>query len=153
MEDPDRDADDTAAEGATEADARPSVATDLDRRRRALMRATARRASLWTGLAVLATVPFDARWGLALTAGTLLGLLHLLLLSRQTMHLAAGAAARGRSGSPLRVNPAVFWLKWPFWALALGGVLWYMRARPEGVVAGLVLALAAFATTARRHLS
>lgn len=39
--------------------------------------------------------------------------------------------------------PAGLLLKWPLILLALGAILWYMPARPEGVALGVAISLAA----------
>ena len=126
-----------------------AVEAALRRRGRRLVGGTARRLAGWAGVPAVVAAFWDLRIGAGLVAGALLGLLHVALLARQTARLAAAAAA-GRRPAGRAGNMLFFGLKWPLWALALGGVLWYMRARPEPVAVGLVLALAAFAATARR---
>ncbi len=137
-----------------EANGSPSeapVEVRLRRRGRRIVGGTARRLALWAGVPAVVAAFWEPSLAVGLVAGALLGLLHAALLARQTARLAATVAA-GRRPASGAGNMVFFWLKWPLWALALGGVLWYMRARPEPVAVGLVLSLAAFAAAARRTL-
>ncbi len=137
----------------TAADHHRAVHEALVARARRLLRDTARRTGLLGLVAAGVLAPVDAALALGIVAGLILGLAHLALLSRTAARLAAGAAAFGSNGDRPRSFVPFFWLKWPLWALALGGVLWYMRARPEGVAAGLILSLAVFAVSSRKHVS
>ena len=44
--------------------------------------------------------------------------------------------------------PLLAALRWPATALATAAVLWYMPGRPEGLVAGVLVALAGFTAAA-----
>ena len=107
------------------------------------------RIGLWTlTLAVPATVLAAALGGraqaLSLLLGAALGALNFLALARAALRLLGDpeAASQGRSA------PLLATLRWPATALATAAILWYMPGRPEGLVAGVLVALLALAVSA-----
>lgn len=114
-----------------------------------------RRAAAWTlglaiGVAGVAIVWSGFPMALGVALGALLGLVNLWLLSRAiSSALSQAGEHRPRPGQKWAL-PAVFLLKWPFLLLALGLILWYMPARPEGVGIGIGLSLLAAALAATR---
>jgi hypothetical protein len=122
----------------------------LERLRRRLW---LRAAAITSGLAVAGGAIFARLWDVAaaqgLALGALVGLANHWVLSG-TVAQAVEAATGGPGRPPARVSmPAQFALKLPLLLLALGSVLWYMRARSEAVASGLVLALVGLAAAAR----
>lgn len=105
-----------------------------------------RRATAWTvGLAVIAgaisAVMFGSEMSLGIALGALLGLANFWMLAR-ALRTVLGNPEQYRPGSKQTwVLPGVILLKWPFILLALGLILWYMPARPEGVAVGALLTL------------
>jgi hypothetical protein len=114
-----------------------------------------RRVAIWTlglGTAVsaLGLVLFDAPMALGVALGALVGLANLWLLSRAISAALANAREHRPSPGQKWALPGVFLLKWPFVLLALGLILWYLPARPEGVGIGIGLSLLAAALAATR---
>lgn len=114
-----------------------------------------RRAAAWTtALTAVAGALALWRWGfemaLGVALGALVGFVNLLLLSRAVAQLVSNARDHRPTPGRKWTLPAVLLLKWPFVLLALAGILWYMPARPEGVVLGLVLSLAAASIAAAK---
>lgn len=114
-----------------------------------------RRVAAWTcgltaavGLAGLLVSGGPMALGVAL--GALLGLANLWLLSRAISAALANAREHRPSPGQKWALPGVFLLKWPFLLLALGLILWYLPARPEGVGIGIGLSLLAAALAATR---
>lgn len=105
-----------------------------------------RRTVVWTsGLVLVAGAISHAIFGLdmsmGIALGALLGLANLWLLAK-TLATVLRNPEQYRPGSHRTwVLPGVILLKWPFILLALGLILWYMPARPEGVAVGALLAL------------
>ncbi len=114
-----------------------------------------RRIGLWTltlGLAVaLGTLVLAGReQAVSVLLGALIGLVNLQSLARAGFRVLIEAegepdatAARTR-----RVAPLLAALRWPATALATAAVLWYMPGRPEGLVAGVLVALIGFTAAA-----
>ncbi|MBL4685492.1 MAG: hypothetical protein JKY37_12935 [Nannocystaceae bacterium] len=83
----------------------------------------------------------DMALGVAL--GAVVGLANLMLLSRAMAKMLANPQQHRPVAGKKWVLPTVIVLKWPFLLLALGLILWYLPARPEGVAAGVALSLLA----------
>lgn len=105
-----------------------------------------RRAAAWTtGLVVIAgtishvLAGLDMSMGVAL--GALLGWVNLWLLAKALSTVLRNPEQYRPGSNRTWVLPGVILLKWPFILLALGLILWYMPARPEGVALGALLAL------------
>ena len=62
--------------------------------------------------------------------------------------LAAEAEPDATAARTSRFAPLLAALRWPATALATAAVLWYMPGRPEGLVAGVLVALAGFTAAA-----
>ncbi len=92
---------------------------------------------------------FEMALGVAL--GALLGVGNLALTARVISHLVSDPQRHRPTRPGALAWPAILGLKWPLLLLALGGVLWYMPARPEGVAIGVALSLAAAAAAAQRR--
>ena len=114
-----------------------------------------RRAAAWAGLGVVvggaiswAVSGFEMALGLAL--GALLGVGNLMLTARAISSLISDPERHRPERPGGLALPAILLLKWPLLLLALGGVLWYLPARPEGVAIGVALSLAAAAAAAQR---
>lgn len=112
-----------------------------------------RRAYLWTlTLAVFAA--FLALWlggaaqAWSVFAGALVGLFNLVSLGRAVHRLVQEVQAdpSRHAGGP--TGAALALVRWPVAALATVAVLWYMPGRPEGLAAGVFVALAAFCLAA-----
>jgi hypothetical protein len=104
-------------------------------------------AGIWAAI-VYAMSGWPMALGVAL--GALLGLANLWLLSRAISGALANAREHRPSPGQKWALPGVFLLKWPFLLLALGLILWYLPARPEGVGIGIGLSLLAAALAATR---
>lgn len=120
----------------------------------ALVRGAIRWTSSLTGVAcVLALVLSDDLafvWSIAL--GALVTLVNFVLL---TITLARSLSARDlvlEDGTPTRRIRFGVALRWPLFLVALVLILWYMPARPQGVVLGVVVGLAAAALAAIKTL-
>lgn len=105
------------------------------------------RIALWTltlavPAAVLAAVLDGADQALSVLLGAALGALNFLTLAR------AALRALNQTGSTGRAAPLLATLRWPATALATAAFLWYMPGRPEGLVAGVLIALLGLAATA-----
>lgn len=106
-----------------------------------------RRARGWSlRLGLGATVAVGALWSwevaLGVLCGVTLGWLNLWMLGHALVAVlaqAGGATPTDRKWA----MPGLLLLKWPLTLLALVCVLWYLPARPEGVVLGWLLALTA----------
>ena len=114
-----------------------------------------RRIGLWTLTlalsAALLTYPLAGRdQALSVVLGALLGLFNLQSLARAGFRvlLAAEAEPDATAARPGRFAPLLAALRWPATALATAAVLWYMPGRPEGLVAGVLLALIGFTAAA-----
>lgn len=114
-----------------------------------------RRIGLWTLTLALAaaslTYPLAGRdQALSVVLGALLGLFNLQSLARAgfRMLLAAEAEPDATAARTSRFAPLLATLRWPATALATAAVLWYMPGRPEGLVAGVLLALIGFTAAA-----
>jgi hypothetical protein len=94
------------------------------------------------------TFGFEMALGVAL--GALIGFMNLWLLSKSIDAALARADEHRPTTGRKWALPGVLLLKWPFVLLALGLILWYMPARPEGVAIGLLLSLLAAALAATR---
>jgi hypothetical protein len=113
------------------------------------------RVAMWTlGLAAavsaLCLLVSGGPMALGVALGALLGLANLWLLSRAISGALANAREHRPSPGQKWALPGVFLLKWPFLLLALGLILWYLPARPEGVGIGIGLSLLAAALAATR---
>lgn len=114
-----------------------------------------RRIGLWTltlGLAaaLVALVLADHEQALSVLLGAVIGLLNLHSLARAGFRVLIEAEAEpdataARTG---RFAPLLAALRWPATALATAAVLWYMPGRPEGLVAGVLVALIGFTAAA-----
>jgi len=105
------------------------------------------RITLWTlTLAVpaasLAAALHGSAQALSVLLGAALGALNFLALAR------AALRAVQQTGSSGRAAPLLATLRWPATALATAAILWYMPGRPEGLVAGLLIALLGLTATA-----
>ncbi|MCA9652602.1 MAG: hypothetical protein KC501_21980 [Myxococcales bacterium] len=105
-----------------------------------------RRAAAWTtGLVVIAGAISHAMLGLEMSMGialgALLGFVNLWLLAKALGKVLRNPEQYRPGAAQTWVLPGVILLKWPFILLALGVILWYMPARPEGVAVGALLAL------------
>lgn len=114
-----------------------------------------RRIGLWTltlalSVAALTYVLAGRDQALSVVLGALLGLFNLQSLARAgfRMLLAAEAEPDATAASTSRFAPLLATLRWPATALATAAVLWYMPGRPEGLVAGVLLALTGFTAAA-----
>ncbi|MBA3547437.1 MAG: hypothetical protein H0T76_13200 [Nannocystis sp.] len=114
-----------------------------------------RRIGLWTLTLTLVvsslTYPLAGRdQALSVVLGALLGLFNLQSLARAgfRMLLAAEAEPDATAARTSRFAPLLATLRWPATALATAAVLWYMPGRPEGLVAGVLLALIGFTAAA-----
>lgn len=114
-----------------------------------------RRIGLWTLTLALSagllTYPLAGRdQALSVVLGALLGLFNLQSLARAgfRMLLAAEAEPDATAARTSRFAPLLAALRWPATALATAAVLWYMPGRPEGLVAGVLLALIGFTAAA-----
>ena len=115
----------------------------------------ARRISLWTlTLALMVSSLTYLLAGrdqaLSVVVGALLGLFNLQSLARTgfRMLLAAEAEPDASAARTSRFAPLLATLRWPATALATAAVLWYMPGRPEGLVAGVLIALIGFTAAA-----
>lgn len=114
-----------------------------------------RRIGLWTltltlAAAALTLVLADRDQALSVVLGALLGLFNLQSLARAgfRMLLEAEAEPDATAARTSRFAPLLATLRWPATALATAAVLWYMPGRPEGLVAGVLLALTGFTAAA-----
>lgn len=115
----------------------------------------ARRIGLWTltlaAAAALATLLLAGRdQAVSVLLGALIGLLNLQSLARAGFRvlLAAEAEPDATAARTGRFAPLLAALRWPATALATAAVLWYMPGRPEGLVAGVLIALIGFTAAA-----
>jgi hypothetical protein len=125
------------------------------RQRADLLARWVRRIGLWTlTLAVAASLLTLALAGyaqaLSVLLGAAIGLYNLLSLARAGVQvlLAAEAEPDATAARTSRFAPLLAALRWPATALATAAVLWYMPGRPEGLVAGVLVALAGFTAAA-----
>lgn len=105
------------------------------------------RIALWTltlavPAATLAAVLHGSEQALSVLLGAALGALNFLALAR------AALRAFQQTGSTGRAAPLLATLRWPATALATAAILWYMPGRPEGLVAGVLIALLGLTATA-----
>lgn len=114
-----------------------------------------RRTVSWT--VVLLAVAGGISWwlsgrdmALGVALGGLVGLANLLLLTRALAKVIANPEQHRPVAGKNWVLPAAIVLKWPFLLLALGLILWYLPARPEGVAAGVAITLLAASLAAIR---
>ena len=114
-----------------------------------------RRIGLWTltlaAIVSLLTLVFAGQaQGLSVLLGAGIGLYNLLSLARAGFGvlLAAEAEPDATAARTSRFAPLLAALRWPATALATAAVLWYMPGRPEGLVAGVLVALAGFTAAA-----
>ena len=114
-----------------------------------------RRIGLWTltlalAAAALTLVLVGRDQALSVVLGALLGLFNLQSLARAgfRMLLAAEAEPDATAARTSRFAPLLATLRWPATALATAAVLWYMPGRPEGLVAGVLIALTGFTAAA-----
>lgn len=114
-----------------------------------------RRIGLWTltlalVAAALTYVLAGRDQAISVVLGALLGLVNLQSLARAgfRMLLAAEAEPDATAARTGRFAPLLATLRWPATALATAAVLWYMPGRPEGLVAGVLLALIGFTAAA-----
>lgn len=114
-----------------------------------------RRIGLWTltltlAAAALTLVLADRDQALSVVLGALLGLFNLQSLARAGFRvlLEAEAEPDATAARTSRFAPLLATLRWPATALATAAVLWYMPGRPEGLVAGVLLALTGFTAAA-----
>ncbi len=124
--------------------------TTIPEQASALVRGTIRWSSTLAGIAcVLALFLGDDLafvWSIAL--GALVATVNFVLL---TITLARSMGARDlvlEDGTPTRRIRFGVALRWPLFLVALVLILWYMPARPQGVVLGVVIGLAAAAFAA-----
>jgi hypothetical protein len=110
---------------------------------------------LWTLTLALAAAAFThvlagRDQALSVVLGALLGLFNLQSLARAgfRMLLAAEAEPDATAARTSRFAPLLATLRWPATALATAAVLWYMPGRPEGLVAGVLIALTGFTAAA-----
>ena len=125
------------------------------RQRADLLARWVRRIGLWTlTLAVAASLLTLALAGheqaLSVLLGAAIGLYNLLSLARAGFQvlLAAEAEPDATAARTSRFAPLLAALRWPATALATAAVLWYMPGRPEGLVVGVLVALAGFTAAA-----
>jgi hypothetical protein len=114
-----------------------------------------RRIGLWTltlstAAALVLCLLGHAAQALSLLLGAALGALNFLSLTRAALRVLREAEAdpdpvAAREG---RFAPLLAALRWPATALATAAVLWYMPGRPEGLVAGVLVALVALTAAA-----
>ena len=114
-----------------------------------------RRTAGWT-VALVAVAGGISWWAfgqdiaLGVALGALVGFANLVVLSRSLSKVLENPEQHRPAAGKKWVLPAVLLLKWPFLLLALGLILWYMPARPEGVAAGVALSLLAASIAAVR---
>ena len=115
----------------------------------------ARRIGLWTltlaiPTSLLALALAGHEQALSVLLGAAIGLMNLQSLARAAfrMLLAAEAEPDQAAARTARFAPLLATLRWPATALATAAVLWYMPGRPEGLVAGVLVALAGFTAAA-----
>ena len=114
-----------------------------------------RRVYLWTLTllliaAVVTALVFDAAQAWSLTAGALLAGFNFSLLARAAARFARAAQAAPQAHASEGGRAATAWalMRWPALALATATVLWYMPGRPEGLTAGVFVALVGFCAAA-----
>lgn len=114
-----------------------------------------RRIGLWTltlaaAASLLTLLVAGSEQALSVLLGATIGLMNLQSLARAAfrMLLAAEAEPHTTAASTARFAPLLAALRWPATALATAAVLWYMPGRPEGLVAGVLVALAGFTAAA-----
>lgn len=114
-----------------------------------------RRIGLWTltltlAAAALTLVLAGRDQALSVVLGALLGLFNLQSLARAGFRvlLEAEAEPDATAARTSRFAPLLAALRWPATALATAAVLWYMPGRPEGLVAGVLIALTGFTAAA-----
>ncbi len=114
-----------------------------------------RRIGLWTLtlaaiVSLLTLVLAGQAQALSVLLGAGIGLYNLLSLARAGFGvlLAAEAEPDVTAARTSRFAPLLAALRWPATALATAAVLWYMPGRPEGLVAGVLVALAGFTAAA-----
>lgn len=115
----------------------------------------ARRIGLWTltlalAAALLTLALAGHEQALSVLLGAAIGLLNLQSLARAGFRvlLAAEAEPDAVAAATSRFAPLLATLRWPATALATAVVLWYMPGRPEGLVTGVLVALAGFTVAA-----
>lgn len=114
------------------------------------------RICLWTltlavPAAALAAALHGPEQALSVILGAALGALNFLALARAALRFLRDAQPPGphvADPAPGRSAPLLATLRWPATALATAAILWYMPGRPEGLVAGVLIALLALAATA-----
>ncbi len=129
---------------------RPGLAARAD-----LFTRWSRRIRLWTltlalAAAVLTLALAGHEQALSVLLGAAIGLWNLQSLARAGFRvlLAAEAEPQTTAAATARFAPLLAALRWPATALATAAVLWYMPGRPEGLVAGVLVALAGFTVAA-----
>lgn len=92
----------------------------------------------------------DVAQAWSLVAGAAIGVLNLSLLAGAAYRLVRSVQASPQLhiGEGGRAATAWALVRWPVAALATAAVLWYMPGRPEGLTAGVFVALAAFCVAA-----
>ncbi len=114
-----------------------------------------RRVYLWTltwclPAAVAAIWLWRPSQALSIALGGLLGLVNLQLLASAGFKMLAQSAEelQHQAAAPPRFAPLSAALRWPATALATAAILWYMPGEPEGLAAGVALALVGFTSAA-----
>ncbi len=114
-----------------------------------------RRFYLWTLTLTLAAAGLvglcvDASQAWSLVAGALLGGVNLSLLAGAAYRLVREVQASPQLHAGGGGQAATAWalVRWPVAALATAAVLWYMPGRPEGLTAGVFVALVGFCAAA-----
>lgn len=110
-----------------------------------------RRFYLWTLTFTVAAAPLAWRLGgpgqaLGVALGAAIGLVNLHLLGRAVFRIVQAPPDALQAASQGRFAPLAAVLRWPLTALATVAVLWYMPGQPEGLAAGVSLALLGFVT-------
>lgn len=118
----------------------------------ALMRRTAAWTASLAGVAaaVLAVV-MDGAMALGVVAGAALGFANLWMAARALRNVVADPQTHRPAPGRKWALPLGLLIKWPLILLALGGILWYLPARPEGVALGVAIALGAASIAAGRR--
>jgi hypothetical protein len=111
--------------------------SDPPRNNAAVVRHAAVLAGVGTiGLAGAAWALSGMGMALGIALGALLAMVNLGLTSRAISEMFSDPERHRPARAGGLALPAILLLKWPVLLLALGGVLWYLPARPEGVAEG-----------------
>jgi hypothetical protein len=113
------------------------------------------RTAVWTaalglGVAIALGLAWDWAMALGVVAGAALGYANLWMAARALRSIVASPQQHRPVGDRKWALPLGLLVKWPLVLLALGGILWYSPARPEGVALGVAVALAAASMAALR---